>query len=424
MGKRVRGAALRAKKRTDALQEEIADRIAREASTKSIVQKTNDELFVLDTDGAADSSKALQKEKQRQKKKQKGLSENDLKKVKSLLQKHDRDEQKLTALANSKQKRIKQAIRTKRVLGNARAGFDLWDDNTTRTTSSSESKSTAAVQPPKKKKQKQIDSGIGMALAGTAPAFTETTSTLQKPAKKKNTVAVDTAHGGQSYHPDPQQHQDMIGEALALELRRKQAIDYNKAPISQGLSEETKALMVTETDDDESSSDDDSSDEEEDAAIVRKKEKLTRAQRNRQKRIRAEQAALEEKKRMKKLLNSVQEVKQMKKELVQMEREKKERKEWIQQQKQAEEEKPAGINILDKRSEKDPIRVPALPVALTDELSGSLRTLKPKGSLVTDRIDSMVDRKMANRKQVGDKKKVVQGKKRKVRNKDLPYLLE
>mmetsp|Transcript_31834 Transcript_31834/g.48828 ORF Transcript_31834/g.48828 Transcript_31834/m.48828 type:complete len:422 (+) Transcript_31834:165-1430(+) len=421
MGKRIRGAALRAKKRALALQEENYERQAHEASTKSIVQKSNEELFVLDTDGAPDSSRALQKEKIRQKKKQKGLSAMDSQKVKTLLEKHEGDAQKLESLAKSKDKRIQQAIRTKRVLGNARAGFDLWDDSTTPKALTKKSPDT--IHPPKPKKQKKMDSGIGMALAGTSPAFTPTTSTLQKITKKKNTVAVDTAHGGQSYHPDPQQHQDMIGEALSLELRRKQAIDYNKAPISQGLSEETKALMVTEEESD-SSDDDDSSGDEVDMVVVRKKEKLTRAQRNRQKRIRAEQAALDEKKRQKKLLNAVHDVKQMKKDLAQMAREKKERKEWIQLQKQQEEEKPAGTNILEKRAEQDPIRVSALPVALTEELGGSLRTLKPKGSLVTDRIDSLVDRKMANRKYVGDKKKVVQGKKRKVRNKDLPYLLE
>jgi nucleolar protein 53 len=75
--------------------------------------------------------------------------------------------------------------------------------------------------------------------------------------------------------------------------------------------------------------------------------------------------------------------------------------------------KPLGMNVIGKLSELDPINAPSLQVALTDELKdGSLRTVRPKGSLLTDRMESMISRKMANRK-AAHKKKVVHGKKRK-----------
>ena len=79
-------------------------------------------------------------------------------------------------------------------------------------------------------------------------------------------------------------------------------------------------------------------------------------------------------------------------------------------------------------SQKDPIRAPSLPVALTEELGkaggGSLRTVTPKGSLVTDRLESMVARGMIQKKKT-DGRRIVQGKRRKkvVGEKGTEYLL-
>jgi nucleolar protein 53 len=63
-------------------------------------------------------------------------------------------------------------------------------------------------------------------------------------------------------------------------------------------------------------------------------------------------------------------------------------------------------------SEKNPLHAPTLPVALSDDLSGALRTMKPKGSLLTDRMESFRDRNMTTKKLVGDRKRIVQGNKR------------
>jgi len=78
---------------------------------------------------------------------------------------------------------------------------------------------------------------------------------------------------------------------------------------------------------------------------------------------------------------------------------------------------PIGSNVLSNLSKLDPINVPSLPVALTEELKnsgGGLRSVKPKGSLLTDRMESMVSRKMAYRKKAY-KKNVVEGKRRKMK---------
>ena len=75
---------------------------------------------------------------------------------------------------------------------------------------------------------------------------------------------------------------------------------------------------------------------------------------------------------------------------------------------------PLGKDVWGTISQKDPIRAPSLPVALTEELgggNGGLRTVTPKGSLVTDRLESMVSRNMIQKKKA-DGKRIVQGKRR------------
>jgi nucleolar protein 53 len=251
---------------------------------------------------------------------------------------------------------------------------------------------------------------------------------LQKKTARK-TIKVEPAQPGMSYRPDEEQHQDVIGEALSIELLRKEAIEYKNAPLGGGeLNEETMALIV-------GSSDEESSDEEEEddnidmngtgRAPVKRKEKLTRAQRNKQKRIKQEQLALQEKKRKKLLIASLSDAKKVTKEVRKEEAAKLARRQEIQALKDEERAKPIGGNIIGSLAELDPINAPSLPVALTEELKGgSLRTIKPKGSLVTDRIESFISRKMANRKAISTKN-IVHGKRRKniKGGKDREYIL-
>ena len=364
MGKKTRGAVLRAKKRGDAAQLDLVAETAHQVETQHVTEKSDDALFVLDTTAAAVVVKTETSKKKHVK------SEREQEQIQALLEKHDA--KTLEALAKPRKRKA------------ATATFDLWDEE------------PVSKQPKAQK-----------AVAGVAPPRV-VTKALPAPRKQKHSmVAVDVAQSGQSYHPDPQQHQDVIGEALALELRRKEAVEYRNAPISTGLSEETKAVMMG---DDDSSSSEDEGDEQE-QVVVKRKTKLTRAQRNRQKRIRAEEREVQERKLTKKRLNAIGEVKKLKKELEKQQLERKERKVQIAALKQ-EQYRVLGKGVLQHASQKDPIGAPALPVALTDELRSSLRTLKPKGSLLTDRMESFRDRKMAASKHVGDRKRIIQGNKR------------
>ena len=96
---------------------------------------------------------------------------------------------------------------------------------------------------------------------------------------------------------------------------------------------------------------------------------------------------------------------------------------------------PLGKDVWTTLSSIDPIRAPALPVALSTELQGGdgtskssggggLRTVIPKGSLVTDRLESMVARNMISKKKLNGRR-VVQGKRRmkRVGEKGTEYLL-
>ena len=176
------------------------------------------------------------------------------------------------------------------------------------------------------------------------------------------------------------------------------------------------------------SGDDDSGDEGgKKVSLHKKKEKLTRAQRNKQQRVRAERNALEKRRAEKRMLASLSEHKKTAKQIAREEAEKAERREELRQLKAERQIEPLGKGVMTKLSTIDPIRAPALPVALTEELAeqggGTLRTVRPKGSLLTDRMESLVDRKMAARKTL-TKKNVVQGKKRKMKGgKHREYLL-
>ena len=127
------------------------------------------------------------------------------------------------------------------------------------------------------------------------------------------------------------------------------------------------------------------------------------------------------------MLASLSEHKKTAKEIAREEAEKAERREELRRLRAERRTEPLGRGVATKLSAIDPIRAPALPVALTEELAeqggGTLRTVRPKGSLLTDRMESLVDRKMAARKTL-TKKNVVQGKKRKMRGgKHREYLL-
>jgi len=221
-------------------------------------------------------------------------------------------------------------------------------------------------------------------------------------------VAVEVAKAGQSYHPDSEAHQKIIERAVQLELRRESAIRQSKSPLAKGLTEETRAILLGDSDTDESSDNDDEAEGDEGLAkndsevafkAVPTKEKLTRAQRNKQKRLRSERKELEKQKLLKKRMNQVGELPRFKKELKRKEKELEEkRQERLRAQEEAR-KKLRGVNLEEAVSKQNPITAPTVPVTLDvatakegEVTSSSLRTLRPKGDPLTERMLSWRER--------------------------------
>jgi nucleolar protein 53 len=329
--------------------------------------------------------------------------------------------------------------------------YDLWaaggaakDDSVSAKKTSDNSKEEAG----KVQKTTVPTHGIGSALAGISPApnvikAKTTTSTMiaaSSAAAAKNAVAgiappvVDTIHAaGQSYRPEPVAHSKLLKQAVDIELRRNQAEKYLKTPICQGLSEETKAYMIMESSSDESSSDEeedvgDDNDQKKAASAVRpvvRTDKLTRAQRNKKKRtrraIQAEEATHKERKRLR---HEFAQLPKFAKDLKKQEFEEAEKRKQAKELQEARRSKMSKTEWATLMSQRHALSAPTLPVALPSELhnkkkeptpsatdkntasagtttaasttttsstsSSTLRTLQPKGSLVSMTTDRMM----------------------------------
>lgn len=228
-------------------------------------------------------------------------------------------------------------------------------------------------------------------------------------------MSIDVAEPGQSYNPDRIQHRNVIGKAVQVEEKRQKAEEFNKAPIAKGMSEETKAYLLDDSDLEDYTDSESDSEEKEERPIEKKVGKLTRAQRNRQKRIRRELKQIAERKRDKKFQNSLGEAKAISKQLRKQEAELRKR---ADESKKLKEEslRTKGKDVYDQLADENPVGAPTYPVALSSEIrdGSSLRKLKPKGSLVVDRMASFMDRGMATKKQLVQKRRV-QGKRRKLK---------
>ena len=427
MGKRSkRGANLRAKKRANETHQELEETLIEQSETKRVQSKTDDELFILDTDRkeSAASAKAAsdrrKSDKEASRKRKLEYSDKEKRQIRKMIEVHGKDG--VVALAEEGRARLeKKKMQKQKELSAAakKPTFDLWGEPSATSSASAKvdkkrKSTTTTHQPP------------------PAQPMQSNLSKKQIKARKQAQrnappqLAVEVAHPGQSYKPDKEQHQDAIGEALSIEIRRNEAEEYKSKPISEGMTAFTKEFIVDSDSEEEDSSDDE---EEEDtnnnkAKIIKRKEKLTRAQRNKQKRVKAELTAIKERKAHKQFLHQANEVHVHNKSIKKTEQQQRERQIELSKLKMEKKSKPLGKDVWSALSQKDPIRAPALPVTLTEELSGGgkevdgvaaaagggLRTVKPKGSLVTDRVESMVARNMISKKREG--RRVVQGKRR------------
>ncbi|KAE9331225.1 hypothetical protein PF008_g15540 [Phytophthora fragariae] len=234
---------------------------------------------------------------------------------------------------------------------------------------------------------------------------------VAKSAKRRKLVAstkyqvatVEVAAAGQSYHPDFETHQDVMAEAVARELERRDKKAKLQEPVSSGMSDETLQFIKQ----DSSDSEEDASDSDDDDGASKKArklpEKVTRAQRN--KRSRHKQMELKHttrrgEKAIIKQINASQHILQ---DIVKSEKEaaKKQELKKLQQEQKLEEE--PLVRVAGKYTKLDR----ETPVSFSEELTGNFRTLKPKGNPLLDRFDSLHKR---NKIQIGRPKKTRKAK--------------
>jgi nucleolar protein 53 len=409
MGRKLRGAALRAHKRGKAHATEIVQLKANHVETSEVAQKSNEELFIIDTSGDKKAvlpkilKEKLAASKDTGNSKKKQLPKLDQEKVELLIKKHN--PKQLQAMAKAGQAKLsgdRNAVRRSQRNRKAAGKYDLWGKQ-------EDTKQTVKAENAKLNKVLQIG---GIKAEAHVQKVAEPIS-----KRAKDAVSVDVAHSGQSYRPDPKAYHKVIQDAVSLEVRRQKAQDNAKAPLATGMSPETRALLVgdSDTSDDESETDEKDTDNNDNNHLMPKRQdKFTRAERNKQKRLRLEKAIQDQERQKKKLLNSISEIPRYKKEIKKQQKHLSEKKEQIQAIKISSKPTP-GKNVLERVAKEDPINVPTLPVALEEEHKvASLRTIKPKGSLVTDRMASFADRKLVSKKRVGERKRIRQGKRRKL----------
>jgi Nop53 (60S ribosomal biogenesis) len=294
------------------------------------------------------------------------------------------------------------------------------DDGTMDVDDAATTTSTVVSKKKKKKKKNKKKTDI------SATAVTTTTVVTGLELVKRTSVAVDVAQSGQSYHPDPVAYQKLLHQAVQVEVLRTAATQQLIQPIAQGMSTETRALLLhddSDSDDDDDDNNDSMNNDNDDDTnklilLSKRNIKLTRAQRNKQKRVKQEMVIQQQRKKEKKMLKQVGNIHQITKELKQ------------QQQKQQNDKNNnttntanqllPGQNIEMKAFQYDPIAAPTIPIALIvpspvqkdqqQQQGPSLRTLRPRGSLLTDRVQSYTDRNLIPRSKKMNKFNTIAGR--------------
>ncbi|CAO3693878.1 unnamed protein product [Umbelopsis ramanniana] len=208
-----------------------------------------------------------------------------------------------------------------------------------------------------------------------------------KPAAAVHLPAVQVADAGASYNPTMEDHQALLRKAnqveedkIAERERINKQLEYRKELLEMDDDE------VAKTDDEEEEDSDVHSDDDEETRKRKEIRKKTRTERNRLRRAK-ENKWLEDRRRREKALNKelhkLDEIQQM---VVDIEQETEEKTRQRQERQEAKEK--AGLPRLGK------YYVPKAPieVQLTEELSESLRTLKPEGNAFKDRFNSLQKR--------------------------------
>eukprot|EP00638_Chattonella_subsalsa_P008331 CAMPEP_0117749634 /NCGR_PEP_ID=MMETSP0947-20121206/9846_1 /TAXON_ID=44440 /ORGANISM="Chattonella subsalsa, Strain CCMP2191" /LENGTH=364 /DNA_ID=CAMNT_0005567561 /DNA_START=31 /DNA_END=1125 /DNA_ORIENTATION=- len=338
MGKTQRSKASRKKAAREAeVADEFMDHILEETQQQVMEGKTDSELFVIDKVGSKRKRRIASFMKDQKAKGLDKVSKHEQKKMEKLIQTG------ATKVAEVKKQ------------GKKEPEYDLWGTDAPELVTETKriSKHLTKIGPKVKKKAE---------------------------AAKKATVL--SMHPGQSYNPQTDAHQEMLGMALAVELDREEAKKQAQAPLSTGLSAQTKELLMNE-EDYESSEEEDNA--EESKTLRKTSRRKKRSDRNRHRRKKFEDLKTVEKKREKKILKDINRITEINQDLEEEEEESKQKQEVMKKWKEGAEQEKLLANI-----KKDPIKADALVVPLSDELHGTMRQMKNKGSLIKEHMEKLI----------------------------------
>jgi hypothetical protein len=217
---------------------------------------------------------------------------------------------------------------------------------------------------------------------------------------RSSKILSTAAIGGMSYHPDRVQHEDLIAEAVALELRKKEMDEANRMITTASLPREQPTNDDGDSDGDDS--DEETSDEENKGtggSLVSKRSRraLTQADKNRKKRRKVAEFEKAQNKSKQRLLNSINSVDKINAKLDRSEQQNEELREIKKQRLEKGSAEADGTSNTLKISD-------VASVPLSDELGGSLRAVIPRGSRIKDQVHALIGAGMANQKAARNKK--------------------
>ena len=213
---------------------------------------------------------------------------------------------------------------------------------------------------------------------------------------KKSKVSSDLVLPGQSYNPSHRDHQNILAEAVALEIKRKESVEkYGNSTLEgensliiradslDGKATATVAAFDNDDDDEHENSDgtdndmnDDEVSEASNIVTPKKKGLLTQAQRNKKRRRNLSTFQKHNEDKNKSLLESIDQLPKILNDLEAFDRR-------MQLRKAAEAAKKKSVPVAALSYDE------AAEVPLSDELRGSLRLLLPKGAPLKGRLLSL-----------------------------------
>ena len=235
--------------------------------------------------------------------------------------------------------------------------------------------------------------------------------------KSSKLNAVEIPHAGMSYNPSLKDHQDILWKAAVVEMQKERAdrkIEYHTtrmfpdvknaptkesifAEMSEGIPSLDKNAAKKDSDDD------DEIVEDEDETEPKMFKPKTKKQRNRTKQEKYEENVKKSQLEDKKKGQDVFRMKSMKKEFA-LKDQVTEMRGKVKETK-LEAKKFSALTLSNTKFEE-----PEIPLKLSDELTGNLRSLKPEGNLLEDRFKSLQKRNILETR---TKKKLTKAKARK-----------